>query len=231
MSEQSKNTSPAAKQSASEAQASVSKHASVRWWQQFSTRHPELAQFVVFTVLSNGITILQLVLMPVLKAIFNGTSLVNVSFQFWRMGTTGGTPYYLFDYAAGAMNQGGGGGLAYFLAVEITLLIAQVINFFLQRNVTFKSNSSPWVAAFWYLIAYIVITIVAAGLQGWYKDPVYNFFQNSLGWGTTGTTIADFVTMMINALISFWVFYPIFKVIFKQEPDDDSVQSKSAVKQ
>ena len=28
---------------------------------------------------------------------------------------------------------------------------------------------------------------------------------------------ADVVTMIINAAISFWVFFPIFKVIFKQE--------------
>ncbi|RBP99710.1 hypothetical protein CRD59_02685 [Bifidobacterium xylocopae] len=200
----------------------------VRWWQRFSYRHPELAQFIVFTVLSNGVTLLQLILMPVLKAIFNGTSLVSISFRFWRMGTTGGKPYYLFDYAAGAINHGGGGGLAYFLAVEITLLIAQVINFFVQRNITFKSNSSPWIAAFWYLVAYIVITILAAALQGWYKDPVYAFFQHTLNWGTTGTTIADFVTMIINALISFWVFYPIFKVIFKQVPEDGQDSGSAA---
>lgn len=226
MSKQSKETST----TANEAKTVNSRYAVVRWWQRFTIRHPELAQFIVFTVLSNGVTILQLILMPVLKAVFNGTSLVGISFQFWRMGTTGGKPYYLFDYAAGNMNQGGGGGLAYFLAVEITLLIAQVINFFLQRNVTFKSNSSAWVAAFWYVVAYIVITVLAAGLQGWYKDPVYNFFQNTLNWGATGTTIADFVTMMVNALISFWVFYPIFKVIFKQVPDEKADQSKSVAK-
>ena len=49
--------------------------------------------------------------------------------------------YYVFDYAAGSISQGGGGGMAYFLAVEITLFAAQVINFFLQRNVTFKSKT------------------------------------------------------------------------------------------
>ena len=35
--------------------------------------------------------------------------------------------------------------------------------------------------------------------------------------GSGGETIADVVTMIINAAISFWVFFPIFKVIFKQE--------------
>ena len=78
---------------------------------------------------------------------------------------------------------GGGGGLAYFLAVQITLLIAQIINFFLQRNVTFKSNTSMATAALWYFIAYIIITFAAAALQGFYKAPIYHFFMESLGWG------------------------------------------------
>ena len=202
-----------------------SKYGIVRWWQHFTARHQTASQFIVFFILSNGVTVLQLVLMPVLKAIFNGTSLVGTSFQFWRMGMVGGKPYYLFDYAAGSIAQGGG-GLAYFLAVEITLLIAQIINFFLQRNITFKSNSSIWKAAFWYLVAYIIITVIAAALQGWYKDPIYGFFQNTLNWGAAGTTVADLVTMIINSAISFWVFFPIFKVIFKQVPDQEETTGK-----
>ncbi|WP_339350912.1 hypothetical protein [Bifidobacterium indicum] len=209
---------------AASAEESTSRYGIVRWWQRFSDRHETVAQFIVFFILSNGVTVLQLILMPVLKAIFNGTSLVGISFRFWHMGTVGGKPYYLFDYASGAISNGGGGGLAYFLAVEITLLIAQIINFFLQRNITFKSNSSVWKAAFWYILAYIVITVIAAALQGWYKDPIYGFFQNTLNWGGVGTTVADLVTMIINSAISFWVFFPIFKVIFKQVSDEEKAE-------
>lgn len=212
---------------ASAEEAATSKYGIIRWWQRFAFRHETIAQFIVFFLLSNGVTVLQLVLMPVLKAIFNGTSLVDTNFQIWHMGTVGGKPYYLFDYAAGTISNGGGGGLAYFLAVEITLLIAQVINFFLQRNITFKSNSSVWKAAFWYILAYIVITIIAAALQGWYKDPIYGFFQSTLNWGTVGTTVADLVTMIINSAISFWVFFPIFKVIFRQVPDEKDEETKA----
>ena len=122
----------------------------------------------------------------------------------------------MFDYAAGNIASGGGGGLAYFLAVEITLLIAQVINFFLQRNVTFKSNTSVVRAAVWYFIAWVIISVGAAALQGLYKTPIYTFFMNSLGSGA-GTTVADIITMLINCVISFWVFYPILKVIFKEK--------------
>lgn len=187
----------------------------VRVWKNFSEKYPTIAQFLVFFIVSNGVTVLQMILMPLFKWVFGFTSLVDANFQILQCGTVGGSPYYVFDYAAGALAEGGGGGLAYFLAVEITMAIAQVINFFLQRNVTFRSNSSVAKAAFWYVLAYIIISVGAAALQGFYKDPIYGFFQNLMGGA--GVTVADIVTMIINCAISFWVFFPIFKVIFKQE--------------
>jgi len=96
-----------------------------------------------------------------------------------------GSAYYVFDYAAGSLASGGGGGLGYFLAVQITIGI---------------------------------ITIGAAAAQGLYKAPIYNLLINTWGTGSFGGTTADFITMIINGTISFCVFYPIFKIIFKQEP-------------
>lgn len=189
-------------------------------WRRFAEKHPGIAQFTVFFVLSNGITVLQLAMMPVIKWLFGRTALVDTAFQVWPIGSNpDGSQYFVFDYAAGAL-PAGGGGLAYFLAVQITLLVAQVINFFAQRSITFKSNSSIGKAAMWYAIAYIVITILAAAAQGLYKAPIYDLFIDTWGMGGTGETLADFVTMIINAAISFWVFFPIFRVIFKQVPEE-----------
>ena len=188
----------------------------MRAWTKFRTAHPGIAQFLVFFMVCNGVTVLQMILMPVLKGIFGMTSLVDTNFQFLHVGTNlNGSPYYVFDYAAGTIASGGGGGLAYFLAVEITMAIAQVINFITQRKVTFKSEGNVWKAAAWYVLAYVVITIGAAALQGLYKVPVYTFLMGALGEGT-GTITADAVTMLINCAISFWVFYPIMKWIFKK---------------
>lgn len=192
-----------------------------RVWQGFSEKHPNIAQFLVFFVVSNGVTVLQMVMMPLIKYFFGFTPLVDTNFQILQVGhNIDGSLFYVFDYAAGAIANGGGGGLAYFLAVEISLGIAQIINFFVQRKVTFKSNSNIWKAAFWYVIAYVIISIGAAALQGLYKVPIYNFFMNALGSGL-GITVADIITMIINCAISFWVFFPIFKIIFKQEPEEN----------
>jgi len=194
-------------------------------WGRFAARHPELSKFLMFFVFSNGVTVLQIGLMPAFRWFFDTyTDLVDVSFQVLPVGeNVDGSQYYMFDYAAGPLPDGGG-GLAYFLAVQITLLIAQVINFFLQRNITFKSNTSIWVAAMWYFIAYVVITFIAAAAQGFYKAPIYDLLMNTWGLGGTGAVIADVVTMIINSAISFWVFYPIFKLIFRQKPVESTVE-------
>jgi hypothetical protein len=187
-----------------------------RIWARFAGRHPELRTFLVFFLVSNGVTVLQLALMPLLRLAFNRTELVDVGFQLFPVGAqVDGSRYWVFDYPAGALPDGGG-GLAYFLAVELTLLVAQVINFYLQRNITFKSNTGVWAAALWYLIAYLCITLVAAAAQGFYKAPIYHFFA---AWGAFGQTAADVVTMVINSAISFWVFYPVFKLIFRRRPE------------
>lgn len=196
----------------------------IKWvqglWESFKESHPQIAQFFVFFMLSNGVTVLQMVLMPLLRRVFNNTNLVHVNFQVWRIRETyEGDVYYVFDFAEGYISEGGGGGLAYFLAVQIALAIAQIINFFAQRNITFKSNTNPWIAALWYLIAYVIITITAAALHGWYSPIIYAFFMETLNLGGLGETIADTLTMIIYAAISFWVFFPIFKIIFKRKEE------------
>jgi len=193
-----------------------------RKWDGFYERHTNTAQFLMFFLLSNGVTVLQLVLMPMFKAMFYQTGLVDVNFQVMPVGSNlDGSQFYIFDYPAGPVQSDGtGGGLAYFLAVQITIAIAQVINFFAQRSLTFRSNSSVWRAAMWYFIAYVFITIFAGAAQGFYKVPIYNLFIDTWGMGKTGETIADVITMIINSAIAFWVFFPIFKVIFKQVPEE-----------
>ncbi|MDY0138376.1 MAG: hypothetical protein RBR50_01640 [Candidatus Izemoplasmatales bacterium] len=192
----------------------------VKIWNNFKKKHPNIAQFFVFFMLSNGVTVLQMVLMPLLKSIFATTNLINQNFQILSLGKNlDGSTYYMFDFEAGSIASGGGGGLAFFLAVQITLLIAQIINFFAQRNITFKSDGNPWKAAMWYGIAYIAITFFASALRGLYTVPIYNLLMNTWGMGAAGETIADFITMIIYSAISFWVFFPIFKLIFPQSKE------------
>lgn len=179
-------------------------------WNRFKTKHPELSTFIVFFISSNIVTIIQMVLQIILSNILESTNLVNINFQYLPVpGATNfvtGEQYYIFDFKAGEA-----GGLAFFLATYITIGIAQVINFFLQRNVTFKSKTNPWIAALWYLLAFVAITLISSALLGLYKKPIFDLFGSSLEW------LANIVVVLINCGISFWVFYPIFKIIFPKD--------------
>ena len=72
-------------------------------WLKYKERHPEIAQFLVFFLLSNGITALQMILMPLLKSAFALTDLVNTNFQVLQIGHNfDGSAYYVFNYAVGS---------------------------------------------------------------------------------------------------------------------------------
>jgi hypothetical protein len=189
-----------------------------RAWARFAEDRPAVAEFTLFTAISMGMTVLQLALMPVLKWVFGLTPLVDTAFQVLGVNTNAdGSTFFIFDYAAGAL-PARGGGLAEILAGQITLAKAQIINILQQRKVTFKSDTNVWRAAAWYAFAYVVITFAAAWLQGFYKDPIYRWMIER--WGSTGEAGADVVTMIINALLSFVVFFPILKIIFRKAPAD-----------
>ena len=42
----------------------------VRIWSNFKGKYPGIAQFLVFFMISNGVTALQMILMPLIKYVF-----------------------------------------------------------------------------------------------------------------------------------------------------------------
>ena len=71
-----------------------------RWWKNFETKHTTVAQFIVFFVLSNGITVLQLILMPASRQC-SRTQPRRHGLQFLPVGVSNGHTVFLFDYPAG----------------------------------------------------------------------------------------------------------------------------------
>lgn len=185
-----------------------------------------LRQLLLFFVISNGVTVLQLALMPLLKHIFSLTALVQMPLQLFSLGQRpDGVRIFLIDYAGGMVSEGGGGGAAYFLAVEITLLTAQILNFFLQRRITFRSQVSALKAALWYLAAWLLISSAAAVLNSLYKPHIYRLPIQHLG-KSGGTLAGDMAVMLINCVISFWIFFPIMKFIFRSDSNENNIKKK-----
>ena len=135
-----------------------------------------------------------------------------------RQTVSGLNPYYVFNFTGGPVNTlvtrtlngiTGSylthGGVAYFLATFIPLILSQVVSFFLQRKVTFKSSGNIAWQAMWYFAAFLVITVGANALYGIYQPWLYS---------TLGEAIGGLIAAFLQCCIAFWVFFPIMKLIF-----------------
>ena len=168
-------------------------------------------------------TVVQLVLIPVLQPILGSTSLVNVDlYLFGPIGdpqtmttvtavgqtVSGLNPYYVFNFTGGPVNTlvtrtlngiTGSylthGGVAYFLATFIPLILSQVVSFFLQRKVTFKSSGNIAWQAMWYFAAFLVITVGANALYRIYQPWLYS---------TLGEAIGGLIAAFLQCCIAFW---------------------------
>ena len=204
----------------------------VRCWKA----HPRIAQFITYFMVGNLATVVQLVLIPVLQPILGSTSLANVDlYLFGPIGdpqtmttvtavgqtVSGLNPYYVFNFTGGPVNTlvtrtlngiTGSylihGGVAYFLATFIPLILSQVVSFFLQRKVTFKSSGNIAWQAMWYFAAFLVITVGANALYGIYQPWLYS---------TLGEAIGGLIAAFLQCCIAFWVFFPIMKLIFPSQ--------------
>ena len=50
-------------------------------WRNFAEDHKNIMEFLKFFIISNGVTVLQMILMPVFKGIFVHTGLMDINFQ------------------------------------------------------------------------------------------------------------------------------------------------------
>lgn len=105
-------------------------------WTRFRDKHPGTAQFLVFFLLSNGITVLQMLIMPLFKGLFGMTDLVNTGFRILPVGRNfDGSVYYIFNYPAAeetALNISIVGLVSYL--VSIVAMIAACFSGKLSRD-------------------------------------------------------------------------------------------------
>ena len=102
-----------------------------------------------------------------------------------------------------------GGGLGYLIAILVGSILAQIINFILQRNVTFKSEGNAWKQAMWYFIGWLVVTFIVNSFNCvWIA--IANYYQ----WPNWLYSIGSTVLM---GGISMVVFFFLFKIIFSEK--------------
>lgn len=149
--------------------------------------HPNLWEFILFNVLSNVATVTNFVVMWICTG-FVFVSLSETPFRF-----------LIFNYT----NVKSDLGLCGFLSFLAATALAQMVNFFVQKNFVFRSNAAFSQAAPRYITLAVVLVILSAALPAYSQT-----FLVSLG---LPQTVAPTLANLVNILVQVAVSYPAMK--------------------
>jgi putative flippase GtrA len=185
-------------------------------WQNFEEKHPKMAKWIYqifyFFVFSMGVTVFQYLVFTFMPGIL-GMEMAGTEFMWpqkeMRLFGVDFT-WSLLGYNVlkdGAGNVLIGGGLGYFISYETGSFLAQCINFPLQRNITFRSKGNPVIQGIWYLIAWIVISLICNGLNNLWMPIAAAYIAPA---------IYNILVAFITGGVSMVIFFFVFKIIFPE---------------
>lgn len=173
-------------------------------WLGFAQKHPKLSQWIreggLFVIVSNLITLFKYLILTFLPLAFAFMGSRDFGFPGIDL-TVLGTQFKWYIIGYGAEQ----GGLAYFTAYMISMVIGEVINFFIQRKWVFRSNGNIWYQGLWYLLAFCVVTCVVNSINCIWVAVAGNFVS---GW------IYNIGTTVLNGGVSMVVFFIVNKIVF-----------------
>lgn len=153
--------------------------------------YPNIWEFIKFNVLSNIATITNFIVLWLGSGILF-THLQDQPFQ-----------WFIFDYP---VRNGGLGG---FLSFLLAYVCAQIVNYFVQRNLVFGASNSISSTLHWYILTVVVAGIVSIVLPSYTID----FFM-SLGLGIgISQTLANAVNILAQVIIN----YPMLKFVIMKD--------------
>ena len=183
----------------------------MKFWKSFSDRHPKIAKWVreggLFVIVSNLITVFKYLLLTFLPVAFSGlgdrsfgwpgipVTLLGETFQWNILG---------YDQAHG--------GLAYFAAYMVAMVIGECINFPIQKYFVFRNREKPGRQIAWYVMAFILITCIVNSI-------------NCIWVAVAGIYVPAWLynigTTVLNGGVSMVVFFFVNKIIFPETPKAD----------
>lgn len=168
--------------------------------------HPKAAKWIreggLFVIVSNLITVFKYLLLQFLPAAFQSLPVIDFGFPGIDITLFGETfKWNIIGYDALH------GGLPYFCAYMIAMVIGEVINFFIQRGCVFRSKGNLVYQAIWYLLAFCVVTCIVNSV-------------NCVWIAVAGLFVPDWVynigTTVLNGGVSMVVFFFVNKIIFPE---------------
>ena len=112
----------------------------------------------------------------------------------------------IFGYA---VKEGGAvmGGLGYFIAYMIAMVIGEAINFPIQRSFVFRSKRPVGPQIAWYVVAFCIVTVIVNSINCIWVDVAGQWVAPWLY--NIGTTV-------LNGGVSMVVFFFVNKIIFPE---------------
>lgn len=183
-------------------------------WRAFSAERTVLAEMIKFSGLSFLVAALQYLLLTFLPTLlYRVTPWGDVPAQFLHV-SLGPIDTYVFDYP---VTGDALGGLSYFVAFVLMLVISQGVNFPLQRNIVFRSRGNVWFQLAWYAVALVLITILCSLLMSLYVPVVRAWVDPA---------VYNLLVTMINGGVQLLIYFPVFKVIFPAAPSDPAADAE-----
>ena len=99
------------------------------------------------------------------------------------------------------------GGLAYFVAFIVAAFICEIINFFMQRSITFRSKGNILVQGLFYFLAWIVVTVIVNSINSIWTGIAVHFVP---------AVVYNLLTTFIQGGVSMIVFFFVNKLIFAE---------------
>lgn len=185
-------------------------------FKHWAQNHPRAAKWLreggLFFLFSNLVTVIQYIIYAFLPNLL-GLELAGMAWSWPAVPlrlfgidfTWNAIGYDVLYDAAG--NVIIGGGVGYLIAMLVGSFLAQVINFPLQRNITFRSKGNVWYQLMWYFLAWMAITLVVNSI-----NCVWLAVASQLvpGW------LYNIGTTVLMGGISMVVFFFVFKIIFPE---------------
>ncbi|MDD3251158.1 MAG: polysaccharide biosynthesis protein GtrA [Lachnospiraceae bacterium] len=156
-------------------------------------QHPTIWEFLLFNILSNVATVTNFVVMWICTG-FVFAALNQTPFQF-----------LIFNYT----NVESDLGLCGFLSFLTATAGAQTINFFVQKNLVFKSNAAFAQAVPKYIGLAVFLVVISAALPAYSQTLLVNL---GIPQGIT-PTLANLINILVQVAVSypamkFWIMAP-----------------------
>jgi len=164
----------------------------------FTKKNQTLWEIIKFTLMSLVTTIVDMGVFALLNywlfVVYKDTS-----FNWW-----------LFNYRVD------NGGLTAFLSLLVSFAVSQMVNFILQRKVTFGATNNKLYSAIMYAIMVIGVYFFILWLPTLFIQPLYAAIGEN--WG-------GIITKMVSMTISFLIQFPMNKWVIMKKKKTEAVTS------